>query len=192
MPLNRLRSKISQRGTEDCRVSDRPGDQQNDLFRIEPFVGFQPAVRIAAHPREQVAQFAADDVAAQRFMGQAEIGQKMFVEKMAERPVADVVQQAGHAEQRLDIASARHVRADLAQALVECRGGPAGQMHHAQHVLEARMFGRRINPPGGLQLMDLPQPLDPGMIDDLPFGDFALGQARHWRRRGYSRERRRG
>ena len=156
--------------------SGRAGDQQHDLFRIESLVGLQPAVRIAAHAREQIAQFVPDDVAAQRFVGQAEIGQKVFVEKMAERSVPHVVQQAGHAEQRFDIASAGHVGADLAQAVVQCGGRPAGQVHHAQDVLEARVFGRWINPPGGLQLMDLPQPLDPGMVDDLPFGDFALGQ----------------
>ena len=50
-------------------------------------------------------------------------------------------------------------------------------MHDAQHVLEAGMLGGGIDPPGGLQLMDLPQPLDPGMVDDLAFRDFALGQA---------------
>ena len=133
----------------------------------------------------------ADDVAAQRFVRQAEIAEEMLVEKMAERAVAHVVQQAGHAQQRLDIAAAGHVGADFAQAVVQCRGRPAGQVHHAQHVLEAGVLGRGIDPPGGLQLMDLPQPLDPGMVDDLPFRDFALGQPRR-RRTGCSRERRRG
>jgi len=41
-------------------------------------------------------------------------------------------------------------------------------MHRAHDVLKARVFGRGKYPPGGLQLMDLPQPLDPRVIDDLP------------------------
>ena len=50
---------------------------------------------------------------------QAVVGQEMLVEKMAERPVADVVQQGGQPHQRLDIAAAGHVGANLAQAFVE-------------------------------------------------------------------------
>src|SRR5437016_5547497 len=46
-------------------------------------------------------------------------------------------------------------------------------MHHTKNVLEARMFGRGKNPPRGLQLMNLPQSLEPRMIDDLPLGNLA-------------------
>src|SRR3954470_24144248 len=49
-------------------------------------------------------------------------------------------------------------------------------MHRADHVLKACVFSRGKDPPGRLQLMDLPQPLHPGVIDDLPLGNFALGQ----------------
>ena len=38
------------------------------------------------------------------------------------------------------------------------------------------MLGRGKDPPGGLQLVDLPQPLEPGVVDDLLLGDLALGQ----------------
>ena len=111
-------------------------------------------------------------------MVQAVIGQKMLVEKMAERPVAHVVQQGGQPHERLDVAPAGHVGADLAQAFVERRHRPAGQVHRPEHVLKPRVLGRGKDPPGGLQLVDLPQPLEPGMVDDLPLGDLALGQAR--------------
>jgi hypothetical protein len=40
------------------------------------------------------------------------------------------------------------------------------------------MLGRRVDPPGGLQLMDLPQPLDPGVIDDLPLRDLTVPRGR--------------
>lgn len=45
-------------------------------------------------------------------------------------------------------------------------------MHHAEDVGETGMFRRRINPPCRLQLVDIPQPLHPGMIDDLAFRHF--------------------
>ena len=80
--------------------------------------------------------------------------------------------------QRLDVAAAGHVGADLAQALVEHGHGPAGQVHRPQHVLEPRVLGRGKHPPGGLQLVNLPQPLEPGVVDDLPLGDLAFRQAR--------------
>ena len=104
------------------------------------------------------------------------VGQKMLVEKVPERAVADVVQQAGQPQQRFDIAAAGHVGAfppDCRTAL----GRPAGQVHDAHYVLKAGMLGRGKDPPGGLQLVNLPQPLDPGMIDDLAFGDLAAGSA---------------
>ena len=49
---------------------------------------------------------------------------------------------------------------------------PRGQVHHPQDVLKPLMLGRRKDPPRGLQLVDLPHPLHPGMVDDLLFGDF--------------------
>ena len=40
-------------------------------------------------------------------------------------------------------------------------------------MLKPGVFGTGIDPPGRLQLVDVPQPLDPGMVDDLPFGSLA-------------------
>jgi len=40
-------------------------------------------------------------------------------------------------------------------------------------VLKSRVFGGRKNPPRGLQLMNLPQPLHPGRVDQVAFGHFA-------------------
>ena len=131
---------------------------------------------IAADAADQVAQLAADDLAADDLVVQAEVGQVMLVEEMPERAVAHVVQQGGQAHQRLDVAAAGHVGADLLEALEQRRHRAAGQVHGPQHVLEAGVLGRGKDPPGGLQLVDLPQPLQPGVIDDLLLGDLALGQ----------------
>ena len=51
-------------------------------------------------------------------------------------------------------------------------------MHGSEDMLKSHMFGRRKDPPRGLQLMDLAHPLDPRMVDDTLFGRFPGGQAR--------------
>ena len=40
-------------------------------------------------------------------------------------------------------------------------------------VLKPCVLGRRIDPPGCLQLVNLPQPLQPRMIEQHPFAGFA-------------------
>ena len=177
-PLKRLRRKRSHCGGRRPAAFLRPGDQERDLLGIERFVVGQPGVRIAADAADQIGELAADDLAAESLVVQPVVGQKMLVEEMSERPVAHVVQQGGQPHERLDVAAAGHVGADLAQALVEHGHRPAGQVHRPQHVLEPRVFGRGKDPPGGLQLVNLPQPLEPGMVDDLLLGDLALGQSR--------------
>ena len=39
-------------------------------------------------------------------------------------------------------------------------------------MLKARVFGGWVDPPGGLKLVNLPQPLNPGVIDQV----FRLGK----------------
>ena len=51
------------------------------------------------------------------------------------------------------------MRAGVREALVKRLDGPARNVHCADDVLESRVFGRRIDPPGRLQLMDLSQSL---------------------------------
>ena len=129
-------------------------------------------------PAQQVAQLVANDVAADDLVIQSEIGQVVSVEEVSERPVPHVMQQGGQPHQRFDIAAAGQVGANLLQALDQGgRDRPAGQVHGAERVLKPRVLGRGIDPPGRLQLMDLPQPLHPGIVDDLLFGDLAVGQS---------------
>ena len=176
-PLNRLRRKREPlRGVVAGRLLG-PGDQEGDLLGVERLVVGQPrcwgcgGCGGAGRPaRWRMIS------AAEHLVVQAVVGQEVLVEEVAERPVAHVVQQGGHPHQRLDVAAAGHVGADLAEALVERRDRPAGQVHRPEHVLEPRVLGRGKDPPGGLQLVDLPQPLDPGVVDDLLLGDLALGQ----------------
>ena len=80
----------------------------------------------------------------------------------------------------------------LAQAVVECRDSPTGQMHRAQNMLKSRVLGGRKDPPGGLQLVDVPQPLDPRMVDHLTFGRLPARPGNCSTRTEYNRGRRRG
>ena len=164
-PLNRLRRKGAIAGRRPSRSWG--ADEEDDLLGIERFVVGEPAVRIAANAAEQFGELAADDLAAEDFVVQPVVGQIMLVEEMAERSVADIVQQCGQSHQRLDVPAAGHVRAGFAEAIVERGHRPARQVHGPEHVLEPRMFGRGKNPPGGLQLMNLPEPLEPGVVDQF-------------------------
>jgi hypothetical protein len=94
--------------------------------------------------------------------------EEMLIKKVAEGTVSHVVQQTSHPEQRLDVTLTGNVRTDVPQAAVERSRGPTAQMHGPQNVLESRMFRRGIDPPRGLQLVDLPHSLDPRMVDDGP------------------------
>ena len=55
---------------------------------------------------------------------------------------------------------------------------PRSEVHDSEDMLKPHVLGRREDPPGGLELMDLPHPLDPRMVDQLLFGDLPLRQSR--------------
>ena len=107
-------------------------------------------------------------MAAERLVRQAVVGQEMAVEEVPERPVPHVVQQRGHPHQRFDVRPTGYLGAYLLQTIVELLDRPAGQVHGAQHVLESGVLGGGEDPPGRLQLVNLPQPLHPRVVDDQP------------------------
>ncbi len=100
-------------------------------------------------------------------MRQAEPFQEVFVEEVAERTMADVVQEGSQSQKRFHVAAARYAGADIGQAAIQGGDGAAGQVHRSQNVLETRVLGGGKDPERGLQLMNLPQPLHPGMIDQV-------------------------
>ena len=166
-PQNRLRRKRSHCGPVAGRRQLLGRVMRKQICcGIELFARRQRLLGLRRTPRIRSANWSQNDAAADDLVVELVFGEKMRVEKMAKRPMAHVVQQGRHPQQRLDVAAAGHVRADLAQAVVGRLDHAAGQVHHAQHMLKAGVLGRGIDPPGGLQLVDLPQPLDPGMVDD--------------------------
>ena len=176
-PLKRQRKSRSQRGPCSASAARGPGDEKNDLLGVDRFVVFQAAGRIAANAAQQIAQLVANDVSADELVIQAVIGEVEGVEEMPERPVPHVVQQPGQAHQRFDVAATGQLGANLPQAVHQGGRRPAGQVHGPEGMLEAGVLGGRIDPPGGLQLVDLPQTLHPGIVDHSLLGDFALGQS---------------
>ena len=97
----------------------------------------------------------------------------VLVEEVAERPVADVVQEARKAERLLHQGRRRGVGMDLAQRWVEVPSPLAGEVHRAQGMLEPGVLRSGKTPPGALQLVDPPQPLQPGIVEDVLFGNIA-------------------
>ena len=156
-------------------------------------VALGDGARRPAQPAEQRPELALDDQLREVLVGQPlagrparvgrrrEGGQHVVVEEMGERPVADVVEQAGH-PQRLDDEAlgrdaARRPRASVAaQARIERARPEAGLVHDAEAVGEARVLGGREDPAGALELADPAQPLEPGRVEQVLLGDVLVGQ----------------
>lgn len=51
-------------------------------------------------------------------------------------------------------------------------------MHGTHHMLKSHVLRRRKNPPGCLQLMNMPEPLDPRMINDILLGCLSRRETR--------------
>ena len=141
--------------------------EKNPVFSLATIDGAKPRVRIAADAADQVGELPANDLTADDFVVESVVGQEVLIKEMPERTVAHVVEQSGHAHEGFDITSAGQVGADFPEARVEPLDRLSGQVHRPEDVLEPGVLRRRVDPPGGLQLVDLPEPLDPGMVDDL-------------------------
>jgi hypothetical protein len=117
-----------------------------------------------------------DDVSANVLVRELKLFEVVVVEEMAERSVSDVVQQRGHSHERLDVRPRGNAVARFGERFVPVLQNPRGEMHRPEHVLEPHVFGGGKDPPGGLELMNLPQSLDPRVIDDVLFRNFTPGQ----------------
>ena len=159
------------------RMRVRLAHEVADPLGIDPLVGGEGAARAAPEAAQDLGQLLADDPLAQQLVGQVEIDQEVVVEEMAERAVADVVEQAGHAQQLLDQRRRGGVGEDRAQRGVELLGEAAGQVHGAQRVLEAAVLGGGKHPAGGLQLRHATQPLHPRRVDQVLLGGLAGNDA---------------
>lgn len=92
----------------------RAGNDKGHLPGVELFARFKLAVGAAPHAAQQIAEFIDNDLRAEDFVREIELAQVVFVEEMAERAMADIVQERSHAYQAFDIPSAGDIRADFA------------------------------------------------------------------------------
>ena len=112
----------------------------------------------------------ADDDLRDVLVDQAVLAEEVIVEEMAERAVADVVEQAGDPHVLFHVVGGRTLFAQhLAERGVQAPGEGAGQVHGPQAVLEAAVLRRGIDPAGALKLEDVPEALEPGGIDQVLF-----------------------
>ena len=103
-------------------------------------------------------------------MGEFVPAKEMVVEEVAVGAVPHVVKQTRHPEQFLDAVRGRGVRTDLFQRRVEMSAELARHVHRSQGMLKPGMLRRRIDPAGALELVDPPEALHPGGVDQILLG----------------------
>lgn len=148
------------------------------LFGIEFFEWLQMSVRIAADAPQQISQLLADDLRADVLVRNPELVEVLVVEEVSERSVADVMEQPRHANEAFDVGPRRHVGTGIAEGIVPGIDHAGCQVHDTERMLKPHVLGRGEDPPGGLQLVDVPQPLHPRVVNHFLLGGLAGGEAR--------------
>ena len=145
-------------------------DGKRDVVGIELFSGGKRTRGAAADAPDDVAEMLADDHLADVLVDQAVLAEEVIVEEMAERAVADVMQQAGDPHVLFHVGRGRALLPQhLAQRRVQAPGEDPGQVHGPQTVLEAAVLRRGIDPAGALELKDVPEALEPRGNRSGPF-----------------------
>ncbi len=152
-----------------------PRNQVRHILRPHFFAVLEHAIGSPANSTDQISQLFANDYPSQGLMRQPKLREKVGVEEVPKRPMANIVQQGTNPHHGLNAGRAGGIWTHSAKAFVKLPHGTTGQVHGSQNVLEPRVFGRRKYPPGGLQLVDVPQSLDPRMIHQVTLGYFARG-----------------
>ena len=124
-------------------------------------------------PRRRSPSSSRDDALAEQLVGQAEVGEEVVVEEVAERSVADIVQQPGHPHQLFDQRHRRRVGELRLERRVKLAREAPRQVHGAEGVLEAAVLGGREDPARGLQLRHAPEALHPRRVDQVLLGRLA-------------------
>ena len=140
-----------------------------DLVRIQLFAFGKRARRTAPDFSNERAQVVPDDDLAELLVARVQRMQVVVVEEMAKRSMADVMHEGGHPQEFFDVIGRGRIRSRIGQERVEVTREAASHMHGADGMHEARMFGRGINPAGALELVDLPEALHPGRVDQILF-----------------------
>ncbi len=148
--------------------------EKGDVPRVDRLALGERTARAAAERPQQLADLVDDEVLRDALVVEPEDGlEVLLVAEVAERPVPDVVQQAGEAHRLFHEGQRGSRRLDLAQRRVDGLREQAGEVHHAEAVREAAVLGGREDPPRALQLVDALEPLHPRAVDHVGLGDLA-------------------
>ena len=149
---------------------DRPGehagqDSRHGVARLVRQQGHHVARIDAPVVAQRVGNFAFEQkTVGEQFVGRHARQTDVF-DRMAKRPMPQVVQQRGHDEQ---LGVGRRHRAGEARVVAQLPQKQQRQPIDAQRVLEARVMGRRIDQRHQPQLADLGQPAKLGRVDRAP------------------------
>lgn len=178
---------------EPARVSRfrglRSPDQPRNLAGVELFQRLQLSVRITANSPNEVPENPFNNDSADVFVGHSELVEVVVIKEVPEWSVSHIVQEGSDASGAFDVRLGRAIGADLFQRVVPLVDDAGGQMHRPENVLKPSVFGTRKDPPCGLQLMNMPHPLHPGMINQLLFRDFIVRESRPGHKRDVSMNR---
>ena len=131
-------------------------DRKSDVFRAQLLASGERSARTAAQLANDVAQMFLNDRLTEIFVGEIVIEEKIIIEEMAERAVADIVQQPGDAHVFLDERRRRTLVAqNFAQRRIEMLGEFSGEVHGAEGMLKTAVLGGRIDPARALQLINI-------------------------------------
>ena len=128
--------------------------------------------RAAPDLADDWAEMVADDDLPEFFVTGVEGVQVVVVEEMAERAVADVVHERRDAEKFFDIVRRGNLLDRFFEKRIEMPCKAACHVHGAERVDEAGVFRRGVDPSGALELIDIPEALDPGGVDQVFFSPF--------------------
>ena len=109
-------------------------------------------------------------------MRDAKLVEILIIKEMPKRTMPDIVQQRRHADQTFDVRSRRHVRTNAGQRFVPVIHRLRREMHRSKDMLKPHVLGRRKHKPGGLQLVNVTESLNPRVVDDLLLSDLPLRQ----------------
>ena len=91
---------------------------------------------------------------------------------MAKGAVSDVVHKRGDTEKFFDIVRRWDILDRFLEKRIQMACKAACHMHGAERVDEAGVFRRGVDPAGALELIDVPEALDPGGVDQILFRPF--------------------
>jgi hypothetical protein len=118
-----------------------PFDQERHVLWINGFSFFQGTMGAPLNPLQDGRNFFPDDMLAYLLMVRFESRKILFVEKMAERSVADIMEEASETEEFFNIKGRRKVfPKDPGQRGIEPVRKDTCHMHRPEGMLEAGMF----------------------------------------------------